>query len=480
MVGIRHLTKVKGLPVKIPVLAIFIFAVSCGETDRIRLTPPTLIAHAGGIGNHRTYTNSLEALDLSAARGYTAVEIDFSWTRDDHLVLLHDWMRDIPLLLDRPPGRMSLEEYRSARSPTGLTLLTLNDLEPWLTGNPEILVFTDFKERNVEGLGRIADAYPQYIDRIVPQVYRPDELASVRDLGFKNIIWTLYDSDLDDDDVVGFASRNRLFGITMPIRRALEGDLPTRLVDIDVLVFAHPVNDFPTMIELQERGVAGVYTDWLSPGDAEAKARLEPWSVETRGLIPIDGRVVSFVPAKMAGLAISLVFRNEGADPEPVLVELVSPNGEVLRAAEIVLDHGAENVLSAVELFQPTVDHGWIRATTAPGVLAESRWAYHENPAITRVMEPATCSTFIARGTGAGVSGLLLALVNPTQSTHSYVLRRRIGLDLVDDESVELAPGHQLIRVYRSSTDEDIELRAEGGPMIPLILRWDPLVRFIE
>ncbi len=182
----------------------------------------------------------------------------------------------------------------------------------------------------------------------------------------------------------------------------------------------------------------------------------------------------------MAGLAISLVFRNEGADPEPVLVELVSPNGEVLRAAEVVLESGAERRLECGRPFQPTVDHGWIRATTAPGVLAESRWAYHENPAITRVMEPATCSTFIARGTGAGVSGLLLALVNPTQSTHSYVLRRRIGLDLVDDESVELAPGHQLIRVYRSSTDEDIELRAEGGPMIPLILRWDPLVRFIE
>lgn len=465
---------------KIPALAIFIFAVSCGEPDRIRLAPPTLIAHAGGIGNHRTYTNSLEALDLSAARGYTAVEIDFSWTRDDHLVLLHDWIRDIPLLLDRPPGRMSLEEYRSARSPTGLTLLTLDDLETWLTGNPEILVFTDFKERNVEGLGRIADAYPQHIDRIVPQVYRPDELASVRDLGFKNVVLTLYDSDLDDDEVVSFASRQRLFGITMPIRRALEGDLPARLVEFNVPVFAHPVNDFPTLVELQGRGVSGIYTDWLSPGDAKAETRLEPWSLETRGLEPIDGRVVAFVPSKMTGLAISLLFQNEGVDPEPLLVELVKPNGDVLGAADVVLEPGEEKTLNGVDLFPPSVDHGWIRATTAPGVLADSRWVFKENPAITRTMEPATCSEFIARGTGTGVSGLLLALVNPTQSTHSYVLRRRIGLDLVDEESVELAPGHQLIRVYRSSTDEDIELRAEGGPMIPLILRWDPLVRFIE
>ena len=105
--------------------------------------PPRLIAHAGGIGNHRTYTNSLEALDNSVARGFTVVEIDLSWTSDDHLVLIHDWNREFVKLFNRSPGQLSLAEFRSAPSAHGLTHLSLKDLERWLLDNQDVLVITD-------------------------------------------------------------------------------------------------------------------------------------------------------------------------------------------------------------------------------------------------------------------------------------------------------------------------------------------------
>jgi glycerophosphoryl diester phosphodiesterase len=455
-------------------------AASCSSPAPESHSPPTLIAHAGGIGNHRTYTNSLEALDRSAARGYPAVEIDFSWTRDDRVVLLHDWVRDVPRLFDQPPGRMSLDEFRSARSAGGLTLLTLDDLEPWFEDNPEILVFTDFKERTVEGLRRLAEAYSHQVHRIVPQIYQPDELESVRDLGFDSIVLTLYDSDLDDNAVVDFASRNRLFGVTMPIRRALSSDLPERLSEIGIPLFVHTVNDYPTFLELQARGISGVYTDWLTPGDADAQARPEEWSIETDDREAIGFRAISFVPSNMAGLEISLEFRNHGTVSEPVRVALVNPDGAELTAAAMKLQPGDQKRLNAVDLFPPSVDHGWIRIDAASGVLASSTWKFRDNPGIIRALESATCSRFVARGAGAGVSGLLVAVINPTALEHTYSLRRTIGSDQVDEETAALGPDRQLIRVYRSSTDENIEIEIEGGPMMPMILRWDPLVRFIE
>jgi len=476
----RRTTSPTPVRIQFVLCAVVLFSASCGAPRPEFGELPSLIAHAGGIGNHRTYTNSLEALNRSVAEGYPAVEIDFSWTRDDHLVLLHDWVRDVPLLFDRPPGKMSFEEFRSARSPDGLTLLALEDLEPWLEDNPDILVFTDFKERPVEGLKRIADAYPGDLHRIVPQIYRPDELEAVQHLGYETIVWTLYNSDLDDAGVVDFASKNPLFGVTMPIQRAFSSDLPLQLTAADVPVFAHTVNDYPTLLELRKRGVAGVYTDWLSPGDEESASRLEPWTFEESGCEPAEFRTIPFVPSNMAGLQISLVFRNDAPDGEPLHVELRAQDGTAVGTAEIDLEPGVEKGLDVADLFPPSVDHGWVRIETASTVQSFSRWVFRENPASIRKVDATSCSDFIAKGPGAGVSGLLVAVVNPTAATHSYTLRRKIGGDLIDEESVPLDPGHQLIRVYRSRTDKPIEVSIGGGQMVPMVLRWDPLVRFIE
>jgi hypothetical protein len=71
-------------------------AATCAAPKAAPPPPPVFIAHAGGIGNHQTYTNSLEALDRSVDRGFQAIEIDFSlitsreeclWRSFDRLVL---------------------------------------------------------------------------------------------------------------------------------------------------------------------------------------------------------------------------------------------------------------------------------------------------------------------------------------------------------------------------------------------------------
>jgi len=50
-----------------------------------------LISHAGGGLEEGNYSNSLEALDRAYADGLRYFEVDFSWTCDGKLVLIHDW-----------------------------------------------------------------------------------------------------------------------------------------------------------------------------------------------------------------------------------------------------------------------------------------------------------------------------------------------------------------------------------------------------
>ena len=74
----------------------------------------------------------------------------------------------------------------------------------------------------------------------------------------------------------------------------------------------------------------------------------------------------------------------------------------------------------------------------------------------------------------------MIAVVNPTDSIQSYRLRRVIGTDVIDDDVVDVQPRHQLLRVYRSQTEETIHLTVSGGPMVAQVVRWDPLDRYMR
>jgi hypothetical protein len=59
--------------------------------DSGRLGAENFIAHAGGMIDSVTYTNSREALENSIAEGYKYIELDLSLTKDSVLVCSHDF-----------------------------------------------------------------------------------------------------------------------------------------------------------------------------------------------------------------------------------------------------------------------------------------------------------------------------------------------------------------------------------------------------
>ncbi|MFC4625892.1 glycerophosphodiester phosphodiesterase family protein [Daeguia caeni] len=229
------------------------------------LSPSQRIAHAGGIYNGRTYTNSLEALEKNKEH-FSLFEMDLVFTADGHLVCAHDWDNYARILwgleLDTVP---TLEQFRQiVANNKAFTNCTLDQLVDWLHKNPQARIITDTKEINSAALDHIAHNYPDDKNRFIPQIYNMDYYDQVRALGFEDVILTVYQWGGADDAIVEAARGKKLFAVTVPDFRAPY--LAMKFRQSGHKVYAHTVNTAETLHLLRYFGVDEVYTDSLIPG----------------------------------------------------------------------------------------------------------------------------------------------------------------------------------------------------------------------
>lgn len=210
-------------------------------------------------------TNSLEALEFNRDH-YDLFEIDLLWTSDDELVCMHDWEHTAVLIFGRmssvPPSLAEFEEL-VAKNPY-VTSCTMETLAQWLETNPGKRLVTDIKEDNPRGLERLAGRLEPASERVVPQIYHPDEYATVRGLGYRDIIWTLYKHPLPVEIVLETVRNMDLFAVTMPRTMAEQG-LARKLKALGVPTYVHTVNTRREYEYYRELGVTEIYTDWLAP-----------------------------------------------------------------------------------------------------------------------------------------------------------------------------------------------------------------------
>lgn len=254
---------------------------SCGPTQP---GLPRLVAHAGGAVQSLTYTNSLEALQANYKKGHRYFELDFSWTADGKIAVVHDWTRHFEHLFQESLGfwgflkngwievywrywlgknRPTYESYRKLSMRHGLTQLTVPDLREWLAEHEDAFVVTDFKGQNVRGLQRLSEQLGTRSDQVIPQIYSVDEMEPVQSLGFKDIILTVYRMNLSDSELLKRTLPHKMWAVTMPVKRAMESSLARELARRKVPVYVHVVNDANHLKSLCARGVYGVYTDSL-------------------------------------------------------------------------------------------------------------------------------------------------------------------------------------------------------------------------
>ncbi len=229
---------------------------------------PLRIAHAAGGIDGRTYTNSYEALDTNLEKGFEYFEIDFSFTSDGELVCLHDWDGTFQRTFGyKTEDKVTLKEFENlVESKSRYTNCTLNGLALWMLNNPSSYIVTDVKEDNLKALRIISEVLPSANKRVIPQIYQPENFNTVKNLGFEQVIWTLYRSAAKVDEVIDWVLKfEGSVAVTMPEQRA-KTVLPKLLSKINVPTYVHTINSLEKEADyLTTYGISEIYTDFLIP-----------------------------------------------------------------------------------------------------------------------------------------------------------------------------------------------------------------------
>lgn len=231
------------------------------------LMAPRLIAHAGGEIYGIRLTNSLQALDNSYKQGFRFFEVDISKTSDGVPVLVHDWgnvnwFRNVKYSTE--PA--AYKKFKSSKTILGLKLMDLDMLSDWLYKHKDAHVITDIKDDNTGLLRTIAEKYPRAAGQVIPQIYSFEEYDTVKDIGYKQIMLTLYKLDSPAEEIIAFCSGHELFGVSMPQDRC-SPDYLKQFRSLKVPLFAHTVNDYNIYVKVRDSGIYGVYTDYFQPSD---------------------------------------------------------------------------------------------------------------------------------------------------------------------------------------------------------------------
>ena len=229
-------------------------------------TLPTKIIHAGGSIDNCVGSNSLEALNVSYAKGYRFIEMDFRFSSDGKAVCLHDWSKYYSSQLGNTP--ITTAEFANVRIYNRYTSVTLDSLAAWLGEHPDVYIITDCKDDNLTLLTKIAREYADLMPRMIPQIYQYAEYETVRALGYSNIILTLYclptyAEKADGAANAAFAKQHGLLAVTADATLA-NADFVRAFTDAGVPLFVHTVNDVSEQQRLYDLGVTCIYTDYAN------------------------------------------------------------------------------------------------------------------------------------------------------------------------------------------------------------------------
>ncbi len=230
-----------------------------------------VVVHAAGrlrgvdeSGVERDYdgSNSLEGLIRCAEAGARAVELDFNFTSDGKLACIHDWHPEYAAELE-PGVAPTLDDFLTYRIYGQFTPLWIETVAAWLRENPGVWVVTDIKDRNIEGCRAIAEACPDLKDRFLVQIYREEEYAPIRELGFDYIVFTLYmldwNSKTDWKSLGEFAGTHPLVGFTFSYELCSVDGYVEGMLSTGVPLYVHTINE--NFEEWYEKGFRGVYAD---------------------------------------------------------------------------------------------------------------------------------------------------------------------------------------------------------------------------
>lgn len=249
------------------------------------LADATVIAHGMGAIGDLTTSNCLEGFLAQYEAGVRVFEADLRLTRDCQVVLRHDWWHadwQEGISWSNVPTR---EKFVSTPVLGKYTPLSFRDLLLLMEEYPDICVITDTKFTDsdvftIQFDAMLADArelgLTYLFDRIVVQLYNTNMLAALNNIyRFPHYIYTLYQDDFNRTEKAlreraAFCAQWGIEGITMEasLWKSAYADIAR---EYGIRFYVHTVNDREKARQLLEGGVAGIYSDHLTPDSLERR-----------------------------------------------------------------------------------------------------------------------------------------------------------------------------------------------------------------
>ncbi|ASA24424.1 phosphatidylinositol-specific phospholipase C/glycerophosphodiester phosphodiesterase family protein [Paenibacillus donghaensis] len=241
-----------------------------------------IIAHGmGGIAGH-AYSNSFDAFIANYEQGTRIFETDLLLSSDGQLVARHEWTANMSKLLgqldvlpeDRQGAVLGHQELMDTPILELFSPLDFAKILDLMVYYPDAYIVTDTKEtdpalvkQQFELISAAASRRdPALLDRIVPQIYSQSMLEEIRKVyPFPHVIYTLYQSQDTDEQVIAFAQTSGV-DITMPVSRATT-TFVQKLKQTGARIYVHKLNNEQEIKKLYELGVDGFYTDFVSEED---------------------------------------------------------------------------------------------------------------------------------------------------------------------------------------------------------------------
>lgn len=227
-----------------------------GYQDTCALSDLRYIMHGGGGLPSHSATNSKQALDTSYANRNKTIEVDISWTSDNEMVLLHNWGATTM-------ERCNLSTFLSTKLYGQYITMSMDTLADWIRSHSDVWVILDIKERNVEGLTRIAKEYPDIVERLVPYVFHTSEYSAVSRLGYPTSLLAVYQMSAIElsspSYLVDFVREKNMLGIVCSAGFA--GEMYAETVSRGVPLLLFTVNSAALMDSQARQGADGFFTD---------------------------------------------------------------------------------------------------------------------------------------------------------------------------------------------------------------------------
>ena len=189
---------------------------------REKIISERYIIHAGGrVYNYMdksyySYTNSKEAMNNCYNEGHRLVEFDLMLSSDRRWICAHNSQQGGILGFDEnsiPTER----EFLNNKIFGCFSTMNIDDLAMFMRDHVDLYVIVDVKNYFYIACQYLAETYPDLLDRFIIQIFHIEDYSSIRGLGFKYIIYTLYNTRIEErtEEALDCAIDNyNLVGIT--------------------------------------------------------------------------------------------------------------------------------------------------------------------------------------------------------------------------------------------------------------------------